>query len=252
MKRKVWKTCLRNIRARKNFKKKISTYWLDALHIREKVSFDTVFIPGGRNLGSELRSGIRRRDTNNKTLRYLRNSYQNFCFPRVANQSQKDFYLQNCCRAGRPIGMTTAEFQPAAPIQIKPWWAPTQTVNVCPGLVRGNSCGANLKNCFPTDGTLADGNFLGIVSDSDNYYLRNLHDAFTFEPGRLIARVIVEDRPWDEVLTTNKSMATGTMQHFLKNTRWGGIIVAAAPPGTWQDQDGIVNLQNAENPEDAT
>jgi hypothetical protein len=105
-------------------------------------------------------------------------------------------------------------------VSVSPWWAPQTTVKACAGMDAQGVCGPNLRACLP------QGN------DPDNKYNEDVTVGFTTEPGRLAARVIIEDRPWDEVLRGSRSPMNGAMQHFLLN--FGELVRRVSPPGSFQ------------------
>lgn len=222
----------------------IARYWLQELRITASVDFQNTSVPGGITTISRLFPGRNSFSTNNRSLGLRGSTWTLMCagITAGATEDQKAFYRSKCC------GYTNST-NPADPlVPVRPWWNPDATVNVCPGVVQNDHCGAQLQNCFPNDARTLAG--VGLSANlSDDYYLSNIRGGFTAEPGYLIARVIRDNLPWDEVVKGRFSMANGSMQHFLK-TDFAQAIVTASVPGSWRNGQNVVELANATNPQD--
>lgn len=129
-----------------------------------------------------------------------------------------------------------------------PWFGASSTVKafVCPGVVA--RCGTNLENCFPGENFRASPNgYNGPV----NVMLPNLRQDFTLEPGILIASVIRDNRPWEDVLRSTEAPISGTMESFLASS-FGSRIRENMPPGSYRLNNGDLVLNSARGYQDRT
>ena len=114
------------------------------------------------------------------------------------------------------------------PQTINPWWAqnPSVQVKVFPGLLRQEYCGPRLEKCFPGDP--------GAYNYSENSFFpfwSSVQFGMTMEPGILAARIIRENRPWKDVVTTKDTVMNGPQAYFIE--RWGADMFRYAPAGTF-------------------
>lgn len=96
------------------------------------------------------------------------------------------------------------------PVPVAPWWNPNIKVLACPGLLDAGLCGANLQKCWPGFNVPA-----GQINDMISYSL-------AMEPGYLIAKTVVEDRPWPEILTTKEGAGNAAFLTFISRPEVSG------------------------------
>lgn len=58
---------------------------------------------------------------------------------------------------------------------------------------------------------------------------------FALEPGMMAAKIIAEDRPWSDILTTTDRVITGRMGFFFHNLMWDAID-NTYPPGSYPNR----------------
>ncbi len=102
-----------------------------------------------------------------------------------------------------------------ATIEVRPYWDMTTTVEACPATIEARFCGENLHKCFPYVLASQD-------RDPSNFYRRSVAAALAREPGRMMAKIVREDKKYSEVLTSSKGVVNGHYLHFLHN--FGEII----------------------------
>ena len=121
-----------------------------------------------------------------------------------------------------------------AKIDVKPYWDMTTTVKACPATVEDRFCGANFHKCFPYAISAGD-------HDDDNFYRRRIAAAMAQEPGRMMAKIVRENRKYSEVLTSSKSVVNGVYLHFLHN--FGSIITKSfhASSSGWRIEKNLLN-----------
>ena len=107
------------------------------------------------------------------------------------------------------------ERENVAKIEVQPYWDMDKTVKACPATIAARFCGKNFHKCFPY--ALAFGDL-----DNDNLYRRRVAAAMTLEPGRMMAKLVQEDKKYSEILTSSKGVVDGHYLHFLHN--FGNII----------------------------
>ena len=113
------------------------------------------------------------------------------------------------------------------PQTINPWWAQNASVQVkvFPGLLREEYCGPRLEKCIPSGGS---GNY---IENSFPPFWNSVQFGMTMEPGILAARIIKENRPWKDVVTTKDTVMNGPQAYFIE--RWGADLFRYAPAGTF-------------------
>ena len=107
------------------------------------------------------------------------------------------------------------EQENVAKIEVQPYWDMATTVEACPATIEARFCGDNFRKCFPYALASAD-------LDNDNFYRRRVAAAMTLEPGRMMAKLVREDKKYSDVLTSSKGVVDGHYLHFLHN--FGNII----------------------------
>jgi hypothetical protein len=134
------------------------------------------------------------------------------------------------------LGLQNCACTAAATVEVHPYWAPQATVRVCKGAGTAGSpasavtvghaayCGEDLSRCFPD--TLVEDS-----GDPGNVYRQEVQTAFALEPARIVARVVQEDRPFDDVLRSTQGLLSGVQRHFLK--AFGAILWLVLPPGSY-------------------
>lgn len=109
-----------------------------------------------------------------------------------------------------------------AKIEVQPYWDLTTTVEACPATIEARFCGENFRKCFPYALAAQD-------RDLSNLYRRRVAAAITNEPGRMMAKIVREDKKYREVLTGSKGVVNGHYLHFLQN--FGAIITKSYRTG---------------------
>ena len=92
---------------------------------------------------------------------------------------------------------------------VTPFWSNT-TVVACRDALKETYCGANLQDCFPYAVNPAN-------LDVDNTYRSKVFEAFTLEPGRIMAKTLREERKYSTILTTSEGLINGYSLHYLRN-----------------------------------
>lgn len=122
-----------------------------------------------------------------------------------------------------------------ATIEVQPYWDMSTIVKACPATIEARFCGANFHKCFPY--ALASKDL-----DHNNFYRRRVAAAMTLEPGRMMAKIVREDKKYSDVLTSNKGVVNGHYLHFLQN--FGAIITKSfrsSTIGTLQEVNNVLN-----------
>ena len=120
-------------------------------------------------------------------------------------------------------------------IEVQPYWDMKTTVEACPATIEARFCGKNFRKCFPYALTAQD-------RDLSNLYRRRVAAAITNEPGRMMAKIVREDKQYREVLTGSKGVVNGHYLHFLQN--FGAIITKsyrASTSGPLQVTEHVLN-----------
>ena len=256
-------------------KRQLAYYWSEIFKITAKVDWDdTTNHITEENLSTVLTQGRLRPIAINKGLVFMNGVYAlnagvNLTTAKTpAGNAARDYWQKNDCmrtpfnyrKVAANVAVTNqfsgTRWMTAAgvwirgkQVEVNPWWDKAQTVKVCEGVVA--RCGENLEQCFPTDNSMINKPGTN-ARDPKNFYVRNIDEGFSLEPGMMIAGIITgasEGLSWDDVVTGNFTMMNGTTQHFLNIPRWGGIIVGSSPEGAWKNEEDIVSLPNA-NPKD--
>jgi hypothetical protein len=190
-------------------------------------SFAFKRIPPGQNVFPQSHYESQRTDCQARETVSLREACVNAVNARENNQKVYTSFLSeaNCSN-------TQAR-------AIRPWWNKTVSVKACPDAVL--FCGSDLSKCFVRDSRLAPGHSRSNDDKIFPYY-SNVIRGFTEEPGRLIAKVILDDRPWSQTLLSTESPTSGAMQHFL--TGIGSLIVQNGPPASYTDRQGNSTLSS--------
>jgi hypothetical protein len=121
-------------------------------------------------------------------------------------------------------------------VNVSPWWNPAVQLKACPEAV--TTCGANLSKCELFD-TRFDSKLLS--QHKNNYSEFNSYgtaviEALTTEPARIIARNIVSNESFSEVLTTSSTFLNGAAEHYLST--FGSLLVRNAPARSYKSSDG--------------
>ena len=122
-----------------------------------------------------------------------------------------------------------------AKIEVNPYWDMTTTVKACPATVEDRFCGANFHKCFPYAMSAGD-------HDDNNFYRRQIAAAIAQEPGRMMAKIVRENKKYSEVLTTSASVVNGVYLHFLYN--FGSLITKSFYSRSgrgWRVADNLLN-----------
>ena len=124
-------------------------------------------------------------------------------------------------------------------IQVTPWWAPESTVSTCPDTTLTDFCGPGFEKCMPIDKSV---NPSHDWRDPAYQWPEWVNIDFTREPGMMASRIVLEDRRWDDVLTSTEGVATGVMINYVKKFAGNNTISTrfseAAPPQTYKKSDG--------------
>lgn len=107
-------------------------------------------------------------------------------------------------------------------IQIKPKWS-KDPQPICP--ITQSICGASLENCLPLGNNALQGG-----PGLNESWWQDIVKGFTEEPGRYIAKIIMEDRSWTDVIQSQNGLMNGIMGYFV--TTLGQSFREASPPGT--------------------
>ena len=124
--------------------------------------------------------------------------------------------------------------------KINAWWAPSKQTTVCKGLTEPEFCGPNFRECGIADPLSHPSH--GFAYDSDRFYL-DIIDGFSLEPGTMIAKIIVEGRNWNEVVTSQEGITNGAMEELLVRAHpmaagRPSVIEINQPEGTYRDAAG--------------
>ena len=135
---------------------------------------------------------------------------------------------------------------------IQPWWAPSQTVPVCKALLEPEVCGPHLERCGIGD-TLAAVNH-GFTYDSDTFYPQVV-EGFSLEPGILIAKIVTEDKSWNDTVTIKESVSNGAMEEMIarahpKFANRPSVVELNQPAGTYKTANNESVFGAPRSPED--
>jgi hypothetical protein len=235
------------------FLSEFSAYWLTRLGITNATDFQNISAgtPAGTVLSSLTPNAG---NINSRSLQYLTESKDDVSYSFYALDSHvlanlrssnmtdaarltlETAISQRDCRVrteikytpnGTAIERKIPLVVPSNLIDINPWWNPTSTVKSCPGVKE--HCGNKLENCFPAAGLTP-----GKAADPGYSYFSNLSKDITLEPGILIAKIVQEGRPWDDVVRSTDGVMTGVMEDFLASD-WGARVMLAMPPGSYKN-----------------
>ena len=152
----------------------------------------------------------------------------------------------------KKYGSQCGNGDPSFVTKINAWWAPSKETTVCKGLTEPEFCGPNFRECGISD-PLSNPSH-GFAYDSDKFYM-DVIDGFSLEPGSMIAKIIIEGRNWNEVVTSQEGITNGAMEELLvrahpKAAARPSVIEINQPEGTYRDAAGTDNFGTPRSPED--
>jgi hypothetical protein len=195
------------------FQERFAQFYLQELKIGQAASVESIIDPNGPTTQSSSTGPIEK-----SILNYVRGgAYWGPKVLRVAKSACNDatytsglYDLAFSSTTANIAGCTCAEAK-----LIAPYWNPQANVKVCPDVDAEAYCGANLGRCYP-DGSK---------------YAQDVKYAATMEPGVMAAKIVVEDRSWDELLTTTRGVVNGPMADFIR--RFGDVYLEVQPAGSY-------------------
>lgn len=125
-----------------------------------------------------------------------------------------------------------------------PWWKPDSTVRACRGLVKPEVCGPTLSKCVVVE---PDVHRFGVQDPSFDHY-RELVRGVSEEPGRMVAKIILESRSWNEVVLTSRGVLNSALEHHIgvwtpQVLSRASVFEENAPPNTYRDAAGALKFQ---------
>jgi len=139
----------------------------------------------------------------------------------------------NCLNGVNALERSTTDYQAfltesqcscTEAISVFPWWDNKEKVKVCPDA--WSLCGDKLSNCVVIDSRFSP-NHQRAQDDVSFKYNSEVIRGFTEEPGRFMARVILENKSWSSTLTSSETVMNGAMEHFLLSK--GSLILSNGP-----------------------
>ncbi len=133
--------------------------------------------------------------------------------------------LYNCgCRGN--IGVVGNDCPNCNTVEVSPYWAPNKKVKVCRLMIEDEYCGKNLEKCF-----LGNDEGVTLYMPEVNIY-DNIAYGMTMEAGMLIAKVVSNDRPWTDILTTADGVVNGPTAFMLNHSRVGPEFIESFMPNS--------------------
>lgn len=145
---------------------------------------------------------------------------------------------------GRPAQLARLDSTECAcgtEISVRPWWNPGVSMKACQEAV--TKCGTDLGACEVLDTRLDPR--LALRGYRTNYngstfYGTDVIEALTTEPGRIVAKNIIEGADFRSVLTSQATYLNGAAEHFLSGP--GSLLVRNGPPNSYKLASGQSSL----------
>lgn len=137
------------------------------------------------------------------------------------------YYINATNQNGRVPGLMDCLNDCSTSRVISPFWNPSTQVRICSDLERADICGPQLSLCFPDPSNP--------VRVSQSLYPDHIRHALTYEPGVLAAKIIADERSWDDLVLTTSSVVNGAFADFV--IRFGRSLLDVSPSNTYPERN---------------